>query len=44
MDAWLQRTGRVAGAEELAVVVTEHHRLTPYRGRHAALAEAFSKP
>lgn len=40
-DAWLQRTGRAAWAEELAVVVAEHHRLTPYRGAHAPLAEAF---
>jgi hypothetical protein len=34
MDAWLQCTGRAAWAEELAVVVAEPHRLTPYRGRH----------
>jgi hypothetical protein len=40
-DAWLKRTGRAAWADELAVVVAEHHRLTPYRGAHAALAEAF---
>jgi hypothetical protein len=43
MDAWLQRTGRGAWAEELAVVVAEHHRLVPYRGRHAVLAEAFRR-
>jgi hypothetical protein len=41
MDAWLRRTGRGAWAEELAVVVAEHHHLIRYRGRHAVLAEAF---
>jgi hypothetical protein len=41
MDAWLKRTGRDDWAEELAVIVAKHHRLTPYRGRHAELAEAF---
>lgn len=40
-DAWLQRTGRAAWADELAVVVAEHHRVTPYKGTHAPLAEAF---
>jgi hypothetical protein len=43
MDAWLQRTGRGSWAEELAVVVAKHHRLAPYKGRHAALAEAFRR-
>jgi hypothetical protein len=40
-DAWLQRTGRGAWADELAVIVAEHHRVTPYKGAHAMLAEAF---
>jgi hypothetical protein len=40
-DAWLKRTGREAWADELAVVVAEHHRVTPYRGAYAPLAEAF---
>ena len=39
MDAWLQRTGRDTWAEELAVIVAKHHHLTPYKGRHATLAE-----
>lgn len=43
MDAWLRRTGRDAWAEELAVVVAEHHRLFPCRGPHAELAEAFRR-
>lgn len=43
MDAWLQRTGRGAWADELAVIVAKHHHLTPYRGRHAELAEAFRR-
>ncbi|MGH3697475.1 MAG: hypothetical protein ACRDRX_26415 [Pseudonocardiaceae bacterium] len=43
MDAWLQLTGRGVWAEELAVIVAKHHHLTPYRGRHAALAEAFRR-
>lgn len=40
-DDWLERTGRGAWADELAVVIAEHHRPTRYRGAHAALAEAF---
>jgi len=40
-DAWLESTGRAAWADELAVVVAEHHRLMHYRGAHAPLAEAF---
>jgi hypothetical protein len=43
MEAWLQRTGRDAWAEELAVIVAKHHHLTPYQGRHATLAEAFRR-
>jgi hypothetical protein len=42
-DAWLRQTGRQAWAPELAVVVAEHHRLTPYSGPHAQLAEAFRR-
>jgi hypothetical protein len=43
MDTWLQRTGRGAWADELAVIVAKHHHLIPYRGRHAELAEAFRR-
>jgi hypothetical protein len=43
MDAWLQRTGRSAWADELAVIVAKHHHLTPYRGRYAELTEAFRR-
>jgi hypothetical protein len=42
-DEWLQRTGRAAWSEELAVVVASHHRLTRCRGAHAPLAEAFRR-
>jgi hypothetical protein len=42
-DAWLTQTGRQAWSSELAVVIAEHHRLTPYRGGHARLAEAFRR-
>ena len=44
-DRWLQRTGRQAWSEELAVVVAEHHRLTRYGADrpHAALAEAMRR-
>lgn len=42
-DAWLQATGRSAWADELAVIVAEHHRFTPYRGAHASLVEAFRR-
>jgi hypothetical protein len=43
MDAWLQRTGRGAWTEELAVIVAKHHHLSTYRGRYATLAEAFRR-
>ena len=42
-DAWLERTGRSAWSEELAVVVAEHHHATTYRGPHARLAEPFRR-
>jgi hypothetical protein len=42
-DAWLTQTGREAWSAELAVVLAEHHRLVPYRGGHARLAEAFRR-
>lgn len=42
-DAWLAQTGRQAWSRELAVTVAEHHRLTPYRGGHSRLAEAFRR-
>lgn len=42
-DAWLASTGRTAWSAQLAVVVAEHHRLTPCRGEHALLAEAFRR-
>ncbi|CAA9477782.1 MAG: Enoyl-CoA hydratase [uncultured Solirubrobacteraceae bacterium] len=42
-DAWLARTGRSAWADELALVVAEHHKLTPYRRAHAPLVEAFRR-
>jgi hypothetical protein len=42
-DAWLTRTGRQAWGSELAVIVAHHHRLTPYRGVHAALTEPFRR-
>lgn len=42
-DAWLERTGRGAWSEELAVVVAEHHKFRPYRGPHARLAEPFRR-
>lgn len=42
-DEWLRRTGREAWADELAVIIAEHHRLTRYKGGHAELAEAFRR-
>ena len=42
-DAWLAQTGREAWSDELAVIVAEHHRMTPYKGTHARLADAFRK-
>jgi hypothetical protein len=42
-DAWLERTGRSAWSEELAVVVAQHHRFGTYRGPHARLAEPLRR-
>ena len=42
-DAWLRDTGREAWADELALMIAEHHRMTPYRGAHAPLVEAFRR-
>lgn len=42
-DAWLRETGRAPWADELALMIAEHHRLTPYRGPHARLVEAFRR-
>ncbi|MEA2143263.1 MAG: hypothetical protein QOI64_1693 [Solirubrobacteraceae bacterium] len=42
-DAWLRETGRSAWGDELALIVAEHHRITPYRGAHAPLVEAFRR-
>lgn len=42
-DTWLRATGREPWSDELAVIVAEHHRATPYRGAHAPLAEAFRR-
>jgi hypothetical protein len=42
-DAWLEQTGRQEWSDELALIIAEHHRITPYRGPHARLAEAFRK-
>jgi hypothetical protein len=44
-DAWLQRTGREAWSDELALIVAEHHRLLPYGPSlpHAGLVEALRK-
>lgn len=42
-DAWLERTGRSAWSDELAVVVAAHHRFTQYRGPYARLAEPMRR-
>ncbi len=42
-DAWLAQTGRQTWSTELAVVIAEHHRVTPYLGGHAHLAEPFRR-
>jgi hypothetical protein len=44
-DAWLQQTGREAWADELAVVVAEHHRFSEYGPNrpHAPLVEAVRR-
>jgi hypothetical protein len=44
-DAWLQRTGRAAWSDELALVVAQHHRLSGYGATraHAPLVEGFRR-
>ena len=42
-DAWLRQTGREAWADELALIVANHHKMTPYKGPSAELAEAFRR-
>jgi hypothetical protein len=44
-DAWLERTGRTAWSDELALVVAEHHRLARYGPDrpHAPLVEAVRR-
>jgi len=42
-DAWLTKTGRAGWSDELALIIAEHHRVTPYRGPHAPLVEAFRR-
>lgn len=44
-DDWLAATGREAWADELALVIAEHHRLVRYRSTrpHAPLVEAMRR-
>jgi hypothetical protein len=44
-DAWLQQTGREAWADELALIVAEHHRLSGYAATrpYAPLVEAVRR-
>jgi hypothetical protein len=42
-DAWLAQNGRQDWSDELAVVIAEHPRFMPYKGRHNRLAEAFRR-
>lgn len=43
LRARLQQAGRDAWSGELARMVDLHHKLTPYRGEHAALVEPFRR-
>jgi hypothetical protein len=40
---WLDRGGRAAWSREVALAIDFHHKLTPYRGVHAPLVEAFRR-
>jgi hypothetical protein len=40
-NAWLQEQGRSEWAEEIGLMIVWHHKLTPYKGEHAALVEPF---
>ena len=43
LSAWLMRSGKTAWLPEIAAMVGMHHKITPYQGAHARLAEAFRK-
>ena len=40
---WLDRGGRASWSREVALAIDFHHKLTPYRGAHAPLVEAFRR-
>jgi hypothetical protein len=40
---WLDRGGRASWSPEVALAIDFHHKLTPYRGAHAPLVEAFRR-
>ena len=40
---WLDRGGRATWSREVALAIDFHHKLTPYRGAHAPLVEAFRR-
>jgi hypothetical protein len=40
---WLDRGGRSTWSPEIALAIDFHHELTPYRGAHAPLVEAFRR-
>lgn len=43
LRTYLEEHGRTGQADELVRMVEMHHKLTPYRGEHAAIVEAFRR-
>lgn len=40
---YLASIGKTDWAEQVTLMITQHHKITPYRGRHANLVEAMRK-
>jgi len=43
MKQWLEENGRADWYDEIALMITEHHRMSPYTGVHAPLVELFRR-
>jgi hypothetical protein len=41
--AWLEANGRTEWGDEIALIIAEHHKLTPYRGPGGPLVEVFRR-
>ena len=42
-NSWLERIGRTSWSGDVAAMIREHHKITPYRGAAGPLVEAFRR-